>query len=244
MAVAPACAQTAAVAPSTKPLEYDAVSIKPNNSGSGSVRQSTNNDRLTDTNVSLEMLLEAAYGVNEDAISGIDGPLKTARFDIAAKISDFDADAIKDVPEAERAAMLQSLLAEYFHLKVHTETRTLSVYEMVAMPGGIKFKVSIPGGSSGHMGIHNTQMTAIGIPLTSLTRSLSTMLHRTVIDKTGLTGLYDFTLNWSRDDGSEPDSQWPSIFTALQEQLGLKLESAKGPVETLVIDHVEMPSAN
>ena len=89
---------------------------------------------------------------------------------------------------------------------------------------------------------------------------LSQQLHRTVLDKTGLTGKYDLELNWTPDQGSDPmfkgpegspqrgdaapDSSGPSIFTALQEQLGLRLQSAKGPVETLVIDHVEMPSEN
>jgi uncharacterized protein (TIGR03435 family) len=72
---------------------------------------------------------------------------------------------------------------------------------------------------------------------------LSGLVQRTVVDKTGLTATYDIALSWS-NESSPPDSPWPSIFTAVQEQLGLKLESAKGPVQTLVIDHVEMPSEN
>jgi uncharacterized protein (TIGR03435 family) len=96
--------------------------------------------------------------------------------------------------------------------------------------------------------------------MSNLANMLSTQLHRTVLDKTGLTGKYDLELNWTPDQGPDPmfkgpdsgqhssdtaqDSSGPTVFTALQEQLGLKLQSARGPVETIVIDHVEMPSEN
>jgi uncharacterized protein (TIGR03435 family) len=103
------------------------------------------------------------------------------------------------------------------------------------------------------------QLTGQGITVASLANQLSQQLHRSVVDKTGLTGKYDFTLQWTDDhadsmfkapDGSSqradppPDATGPSLFTALQEQLGLRLQSSKGPVETIVIDHVEMPSEN
>ena len=111
------------------------------------------------------------------------------------------------------------------------------------------------------MRVGRGQLTAQAVPMTSLANMLSQQLHRTVLDKTVLTGKYDIELNWTPDQGSEPmfkgaegspqradaaapDSSGPSIFTALQEQLGLRLQSAKGPVETIVIDHVEMPSEN
>ena len=104
------------------------------------------------------------------------------------------------------------------------------------------------------------QVTGQALPMTSVVNMLSQQLHRTVIDKTGLTGKYDLELNWTPEEGegmgppppaggpqhADPpsDSSGPSIFTAVQEQLGLKLQSAKGPVETLVIDNVEKPSEN
>jgi uncharacterized protein (TIGR03435 family) len=99
-------------------------------------------------------------------------------------------------------------------------------------------------------------LTGQGIALTSLVAMLSRQLHRTVIDKTGLTGNFEITLKWASDDNSaamsaapgSPDSSTeasgPSIFAAVQEQLGLKLQSAKGPVDTLVVDHIEKPSDN
>ena len=93
--------------------------------------------------------------------------------------------------------------------------------------------------------MHNRELTAHDIPMASLASTLEGQVHRTVIDKTGLTGSYDFTLKWSPDDGSTAQTDAaPYIFTALQEQLGLKLQPAKGPVETLIVDHAEMPSEN
>ena len=94
------------------------------------------------------------------------------------------------------------------------------------------------------MSQHNRDLTATGIPMTSLATALSSDLQRVVIDKTGLTARYDLTLHWSREDIPPDDSAPPVLFTALQEQLGLKLVPAKAPVPTFVIDHVEMPSEN
>jgi uncharacterized protein (TIGR03435 family) len=128
-------------------------------------------------------------------------------------------------------------------------------------PNGLK-GFNGQGGGPGMMLMRPGQLTGQGIPLSSLTRLLSQQLGSTVQDKTGLTGKYDFTLQWTPDRNASPmpgapepgqqgpaaaastDASGPSIFTAVQEQLGLKLESQKGPVEVLVIDHVETPSEN
>jgi uncharacterized protein (TIGR03435 family) len=169
--------------------------------------------------------------------------------------------------------MLQPLLAERFKLKAHTETKQLPVYELIVAKGGPKLKEATPGdtyangfkgpdgvGRGGMMRMGRGQLTGQGVPITTLTNLLSQQLQRTVVDKTGLTGKYDLELNWTPEQGEgglgpppgaaspqaepAPDATGPSIFTALQEQLGLKLQSTKGPVETLVIDHAEMPSEN
>lgn len=100
---------------------------------------------------------------------------------------------------------------------------------------------------------YDGEITAGATPVSSLVFTLTSVVGRTVIDKTGLTGKYNFELKWTPEHGvqastdngqADPENSAPSIFTALQEQLGLKLQSSRGPVETLVVDHIEMPSEN
>jgi uncharacterized protein (TIGR03435 family) len=249
-----AASQTAG-AESKTPV-FDVVSIKPNKSGSGNVTTNTSGDSFSATNVSLKMLLEDAYGIKQDLIYGLTGWANSDRFDIRAKIVEPDLALLRKLTPKQRRAMLQTLLIDRFQLKVHIETKALPVYEMVVAKDGPKFKSSLSEGSPddkslngvgrGGMMVQNTELTGHAIALTSLADVLANQLHRTVIDKTGLTGQYDLLLKWTADDGTDasPDSSTPSIFTALQEQLGLRLQSSRGPVDTLVVDHVEMPSEN
>jgi uncharacterized protein (TIGR03435 family) len=235
---------------------FDVVSIKPNKSGSGNNSTNFSNNSFSATNISVKMLLEDAYGVKQDLIYGLPGWANSDRFDIQAKIVEPDLDLLKNLSLKRARAMLQALLVDRFQVKVHTETKTLPVYELVVVKDGPKFKESAPEGSPedkspngvgrGSMTVQNTDLTGHAIPLASLANMLTDQLHRTVLDKTGLTGQYDLLLKWTADDATDasPDSSTPSIFTALQEQLGLKLQSSKGPVDTLVVDHVEMPSEN
>jgi uncharacterized protein (TIGR03435 family) len=252
--------KAAAAGPQTKAVAYDVVSIRPNKSGSGRVSISVNNDSFSAENVSLKTLLANAYDVKQYLISGLTGWANSARFDVNAKIVDMDADALKKLTDKQREAMLQQLLADRFQLKVHLQTEVQPIYEMVVAKGGAKITAVEPPGSDpeadknkefkgmgrGSMRVNNTQLTAHDVPLDSLAYTLSGRLSRTVVDKTGLKGKFDLVLTWSPDDGSAAasDSSAPSLFTALQEQLGLRLQPAKGPVETLVVDHVEMPSEN
>jgi uncharacterized protein (TIGR03435 family) len=165
--------------------------------------------------------------------------------------------------------MLQPVLAERFQLKVHRETRDLPVYELVVAKGGPKLHEAKPGdtypngikGPDGHSGpgliwIQDGQLTCQAVGMVELTRILSQRLGHNVLDKTGLTGKYDLAMQWpppedrpgpmfdGGEGGNAAESSGPSIFTVIQEQLGLKLESHKTAVEVLVIDHVEAPSAN
>jgi uncharacterized protein (TIGR03435 family) len=226
---------------------YDVVSIKVNKSGSGSWGIDSGEGHFTATNVSLKNLLQTAYGVKEDLIFGLSGPVESARFDVIAKIVDPDREALKKLTETQERAMLMPFLLDRFGLKTHTETKILPVYELVVLAGGPKFQPSPPdpahsrgGGTSTRRGM----LTAHDISMVVLASALTGQIHRTVIDKTGLLGNYDLGLKWSPDDPTEAQSEFPSIFTAIQEQLGLKLQGAKGPVTTLVVDHAEMPSAN
>ncbi len=236
---------------------YDVVSIKPNKSGSGGWGINSNDSDYAATNVSIKTLLENAYDIKENLISGVSGPISSARFDVHAKIVDPDLQALKKLTNQQRRSMLLPFLEERFHLKAHIEMKTLSVFELTVTNDGPKFKPSVDSEHGGGTSVQNdnnkAKLTAHAVSMVSFASTLTNQAHRTVIDKTGLTGLYDLALQWSPQDAptqSSPDGSslqtdsGPSIFTALQEQLGLKLKPSKGPVETLVVDHVEMPSPN
>jgi uncharacterized protein (TIGR03435 family) len=238
---------------------YDVVVIKPNKSGSGSISANTDEDTYTATNVSLKMIMQNAYDIKLDLIFGLTGWADTARFDVQAKIVDMSEETIKKLTPDERRAMLRQLLEDRFQLKVHKQIETLPVYEMVIAKSGLKLKEVEPprpdseidehktldGIERGNMRMGSTQLFAHDVGLSLLTSVLSHQLRRTVLDKTGLRGKYDLALNWSTDDpAASSDSSAPVLFTALEEQMGLKLQPTKGAVETLVVDHVEMPKEN
>ena len=244
---APAAASAQATAPA-----YDVMTIKPSDPGSPGTSIGGRGDSFMAQNYSLKMLLQYAYDLNEDSIVGIPSQLDSKRFDIKAKISDPDLDALKkQSPEQERL-MILPLLTERFQLKTHMETRTGSIYELVVAKGGPKLKPATDEASRTGVGMsinwtgNNSKLTANSQPMASLAKALSGQLHRSVIDKTGLTGNYDLTLQWTPDGApvsTDADSA-PSIYTAVQEQLGLKLQPAKAPVEVLVVDHAAMPTEN
>jgi uncharacterized protein (TIGR03435 family) len=243
-------AQTVQTSPAeTKQPAYDVFTIKPNKSGSGSSGLHSKGDSLTATNITVKQLIQQAFSIRENLIFGIPGDIDSARFDIQAKVVDPDLDAIRKLSNKQEGEMLLPLLTERFHLKTHTETRTLPVYELIVIPSGPKFKPSATDSKGPDTSINgrkdHTDLTARSLSMTVFADILSSQVPRTVIDKTGLAGSYDLTLQWSREDSSTTDTDTaPSLFTALPEQLGLKLQPAKGPVETLVVDHVEMPSDN
>ncbi len=246
-------------------MAYDAVAIKPNKSGSGSMSWRSSDDSFEGINFSLKQLIVNAYGIRDGLISGMPAWAEGAHFDIHAKIVDPDAEALTKLTPEQRQAMVASILTERFGLKVHKETKQLPVYELTVLKDGPKFKDSVAvevdpkddpaqrkGMGPGSMMTSDGQLKSVAIPLSSLVSMLASELSRTVIDKTGLAGKYDLNLKWTpdrvaaagTDDGQQPADVAPSLFTALQEQLGLKLVSSRGPVETLVVDHVEQPSEN
>ncbi len=276
---------TAAIAP-----EFEVASIKPNNSEIGLFKMMFVQDGFSATSVTLWMLIRTAYGVEDSQIFGAPNWLNSEKYDIEARMDSAVADGLRKLSEdqrnVERRRMLQALLADRFKLTVHHDTKQLGGYVLVIAKNGPKLQEAKPGDTYPN-GIKNGgrplgadrfrlgryrggRGEAIGQawPMAKLVRLLSEdILNRSVVDNTGLTGNYDFTLHWivaeesqgplfkgAGDDqqvtGSTPGStplpeSWgPSFFTAIQEQLGLKLESQKGPGRILVIDHVERPSEN
>jgi uncharacterized protein (TIGR03435 family) len=230
---------------------YDIVSIRQNKSGVGGMNYQLSDDGFIATDATVEYLLEFAYDFRNDHIYGLPGWASSVNFDIKAKVTDRDRDALKKISDPQRQAMLVALLADRFHLRAHVETRSLPVYDLVIAKDGPRLKAttSVAGSNltvGGSMG--SSKWTFVAITTNGLASILNGQVGRTVIDKTGLMGKYDFTLKWTPDNvppaNTGSGDQPPNLFTALQEQFGLKLESAKGPVRTLVIDHVEMPTEN
>lgn len=226
------------------------------------------------TGTTLKVLIGMAYDVRDFQISGGPGWIQADRFDISAKAEQAAGAELPDDPrkmtDAQRQTVadqmrerLRGLLADRFHLTLHRETKEESVYALVIGKGGSKLQEAKAGereGPRGMMRMGRGQLSGQGVQLDMLTRTLSSQLGRPVIDRTGLQGNFDFKLEWTPDPGQAagpfgggppgadapppPDPNGASIFTAVQEQLGLRLESQKGPVEMLVIDRVEKPSEN
>jgi uncharacterized protein (TIGR03435 family) len=237
---------------------YDVVTIKPNDSGGGT-SFSTRDDSFHATNMSIRQMLVYSFGIRDGLISGLPGWAESARFDILAKIVDYDPKV--KLSREQRRAMLGVVLAERFHLKLHTQIKQLPVYELTVGKGGPKFEptpATVPGGdalpndgpSPGSTGINpsngTASLTGNTVSMSILATDLSEQLDRTVIDRTGLNGVYDFHLRWTADNASQvvAEDAPPSLFTALQDQLGLRLQPGKGPVKTLIVDHLEMPAGN
>jgi len=255
------------VASAAAPMEFDVVSIKPNTSENGMMRMMNRPGVVSSTNVPLRALIQQAYGIRQDLISGGPGWVDSANYDFEGKISPADAETLKAMTNEQRTAasrhMMQQALADRFKLKIHLETKTLPVYELVLAKGGSKLKEADPNNTyangikgpdgkamPGMMRFGRDRLDGQGITISSLTGFLSTRLERTIIDKTGLTGKYDVVLAFKpeddaggKDDGAS-DNNLPDLFTAVQEQLGLKLVSTKGPVDTLIIDNAEKPAEN
>jgi len=257
-------APSQAAAPPATALTFEVAAIKLNQSGSGNSNSDTDNGRFTATNLSLKNLMQwEAYDIPASRILGGPKWLDSTRFDIEAKMDEATAAQLKALDrqqsQIQSQAMFQQLLADRFKLVVHWETRELPVYALVVMKSGAKLQPTkdTTGNSGTSTSGHDStvKFTATGQTVAQLAQSLTSSaagdLGREVIDKTGIEGRYDVTINWTRDtgaassgaDGNAQDSG-PSLFTAIQEQLGLKLEPSKGPVKVLVIDHAEMPSAN
>jgi uncharacterized protein (TIGR03435 family) len=220
---------------------FEVASIRPNHSSAtDSNVDSTPGGRLTVTNESLSALIRLAFGVKDYQISGAPGWIDSERYDIAAKTADGGKMSFED-----EKSLLCALLADRFALKSHVETRESTVYVLGLAKNGPKLTAHDDGSGASARTVCG-QMTGRRITVGVLATMLSRQLERDVSDQTGLTGKYDFQLNWTPDSGPCQDLSpaEPSLFTALQQQLGLKLESTKGQVETLVIDRVERPSEN
>lgn len=244
-------------------FSYEVASIKPSKVDDGRIMFRITPDGFTANGITPKFLIEFAYDLKDFQVSGAPGWAESEKYDIDAKMDEATIEAFKKLTReqsvAQRRLMLQSLLAERFKLKVSHSSKEAPIYALVVAKNGPKLTQSAdsasgPAGARGQFRFAPGELNAAGMLLSNLADQLSRQVGRQVVDKTGLQGTYDFTLHWTPDrpaagpggpgDAPPPDSSGPSIFTALQEQLGLKLESQKGPVEALIIDSIEKPSAN
>jgi uncharacterized protein (TIGR03435 family) len=222
---------------------YEAAEIKVNTSGSEGDSSKGTLGQLLMHNMTLKSLIERAYTVNPYQVLGADW-LGNVRFDIAAKYP-------ADTQPGDRDLMLRTLLEDRLMLGAHRETREMPGYVLGVVKSGFKLKPVGPGPGdwSSHGGAVRT-LTATKLSMKDFTKFLTRNLGQTVADKTGVDGVYDFEIKWSRDDldiavaapatGEHVHpSEAPSLFKVLQDQLGLKLQPQKVPVEVIVVDHAE-----
>jgi uncharacterized protein (TIGR03435 family) len=198
------------------------------------------------SNITLAALMQWAYEIPQKQILAGPGWMNSTRFDILAK-SDAETDARLRSLSSDRShelkrRMVQALLEDRFAMKLHREVRTLPAYDLVVAKDGSKLTISQANGKS--IGVGRTHFTAQGLTMDLIAQQLSQIAGRIVVDRTGLAGRYDLKLQWTPDDVAAAEGSPPSLFTALEEQLGLRLKAAKEPVPVLVIDHVEPPSPN
>lgn len=238
-----------------KPNEFEIVSIKAANPGerrsSGSIDAGEN---LTMTNRPLRGLITFAYDIRDFQLAGAPAWVGDSRYDIRARVARESTEIHDPDAMSEEARQLQlertrermrHILADRFGLVIHHNSKEETVYLLEVAKSGSRLQP--PKATAGQRGtyIQGGKIEGFAASTALLAKEISGILGRPVQDRTGLSGTYDFTLEWTADDvGSATDGTAPSVFTAVQEQLGLRLVAAKRPVDIIVIDEVRQPSAN
>ena len=241
---APAAAPPTAQAAPTPQYEYAVATVKPDKSEGVQSYWRNTIDGFSAITPPIGFIMSAYDVHTPDQIVGLPAWAGSEAFAIEAKMDGDTVAALAKLQPQEqwqqRQKMLQALLADRFALKVHRTTKELPIYVLTVVDAGkLKKSVSETGGSSTYSG----KFTARGISIDSLAMNLSNTVGRTVVNQTGLAGTYDFTLEWA-PEGADASDPRPSIFTALEEQMGLKLKPSKGPVDAIVVDAIKRPSQN
>jgi uncharacterized protein (TIGR03435 family) len=247
----------------TPTLTFDVASIRENDATADrsvhvAVKSPPHASQFEVSNFTMKSLIQMAYGFGTPISGGPDW-LSSSYFSVQAKSDAATDERLAKLPDdqarLEKLHMIQTLLVERMGLKGHWETKETSVYALVIAKNGPKLNevkadpdhpVSANAGtdvkaSGSRQGI---QFIADGSSTKAIAAMLVSQLNMPVVDKTGLTGAYKFTLQFGREWSANDPDGWPDIFTAVQEQLGLKLESTKAAIPVLIIDHIEPPSAN
>jgi len=214
---------------------FETASIKPAApDGHGETRRYAGG-RFTATGITLKALIQRAWDIKDFQITGGPGWVNSELFDVIAK-----APANGAVSGAELNQMIQAMLRERFRLEIHRETKDMPIYSLVIAKSGPKLTPTIAAMQTWSRG--NGSLVGTKVPMDMLAGDLlESQLRRVVVDHTGIPGEFDINLKWTPDNADEAGV---SLFTAIQEQMGLRLESTRGPVEMLVIDRAEKPSEN
>jgi uncharacterized protein (TIGR03435 family) len=262
------CAQTPIVEePNYTPtLTFDIASIRPSPPPDASFHVSVSNpphsSRFEGTNVPIKLLLQIAYGFEAPVVGAPDWIASTF-YDIKFR-SDDAADAklaklTDNEVRLEKRNAIRVLLADRLGLKTHLETRNSAIYNLLVAKGGVKMQVvpappspangeasalPPPANVQAHGSPHGLEFVGSNASMRAISAALSSMVEAPVVDKTGLMGTYNYTLQFGREWSARDENSFPSIFTAVQEQLGLKLESVHEAVPNLVVDHITKPTEN
>ena len=243
-----------ALAAQAVPATFEVASVKPHDRANPRAMMVADaSGRFTAVGIPIVVLIRTTYNLQDDQVVGGPDWLRTARFDITAKAPD-------GTSPTTMGPMLQALLADRFQLTSHRETRELPVFAAVKARGDGQLGPRLvangcvwdftkppappkPGETRcGNISESVGRLSLNAMPIPAFLQYLAPKVNRVIVDRTGLTGNFDIELRWAPDDGQAIDPNMPSLFTALQEQLGLKLEATRAPVEVLVVDRLEQPS--
>jgi len=243
----------------TPSLTYDVASIRPHAAGDGSmsIYDNPREAKYSVTGMTIKNVIEIAYGVEDFQVIGGPSWLDSEHFDIRAESDSSGSDQLAKLNSCDarhaKQHMLQALLADRLKLTIHRGAKEATGYDLVLAKSGPRLQESKspgPDEAGGGMSMYGRrqgyEVTAQSYSMPLIASWLISAVHGPVIDKTGLTAKYDLKLQYSDQDALSRSAQdaWPSLFTALQEQLGLKLQPARVPLETIVIDRIEHPSEN
>jgi uncharacterized protein (TIGR03435 family) len=250
----------------TPTLMFDVATIRlappPDANFHVSVSSPPHSSRFEATNLPIKALLQIAFGFDAPVVGAPEWATNTfyniqARSDEAAdaRLAGLTANEVR----LEKRNAIRVLLADRFNLKTHLETRNSSIYNLVVGKGGIKMQAvplpptpangeasppPPPANVDAHGSQHGLEFVGSNAPMRAISGALSSMVEAPVVDKTGLNGTFNYTLQFGREWSANDPESWPSIFTAVQEQLGLKLEAVHESVPNLVVDRITKPTEN
>lgn len=239
--------------------QFDVISVKPHKPGDDMMFIHWGQTDYRTENLTLKSMIANVYNVKAWLVFGLPAWAESMHWDIDAKVSAPDLTVMEKLSPAQRQQMIGGIFKDRFGLVVHQEAKVQPVFVMTVVPEGSRLKESppLPAGSedpnklmAGSWHISRGSLSATRMKLSTLADNLSGPVERNIIDKTGLTGVYDIDLKWTPDDRANAGTDNgtadtpPAIFEAIKEQLGLKLTAEKAPVPTVVVDNIVQPEAD